>query len=300
MLRNLFRRVADLFAGSGEATDELFDDLEEVLIASDVSAKVSALIVGRLREAVREQRVKTVDGVRQILRGQLTEMLARHVAPLILTAPTPPLLYLIVGVNGTGKTTTIAKLAARFQKQGKTVLLAAADTFRAAAIDQLQVWADRLGADLVRHQPGGDPAAVLFDSLRAAQARGTDVVIADTAGRLHTKRNLMEELKKISRVVERELGRPADETLLVLDATNGQNAMQQAAQFKEALPLSGIVLTKLDGTAKGGVILGICAEHQLPVRYIGIGERPEDLREFDADEFVEAMLGQNDSSEASA
>ena len=179
MLKNLFRRVADLFAGSGEATDELFDELEEVLIASDVSAKVSTLIVERLRQAVREQRVKTVDGVKGILRGQLAEMLARHTVPLITTAPTPPLLYLIVGVNGTGKTTTIAKLAARFQKQGKKVTLAAADTFRAAAIDQLQVWADRLGADLVRHQPGGDPAAVLFDSIRAAQARGSDIVIAD-------------------------------------------------------------------------------------------------------------------------
>ena len=290
MLRNLFRRVADLFAGSGEATDALFDELEEVLIASDVSAKVSALIVGRLREAVREEGVRTVDGVKEILRGQLAEMLARHVAPLTLTAPEAPLLYLIVGVNGTGKTTTIAKLAARFQKQGKTVLLAAADTFRAAAIDQLQVWADRLGADLVRHQPGGDPAAVLFDSIRAAQARGTDIVIADTAGRLHTKRNLMEELKKVSRVVERELGRPADETLLVLDATTGQNALTQAQQFQEATGLTGVVLTKLDGTAKGGTLLTISEELCLPIKLIGVGEKVEDLEDFDPQEFAGMLV----------
>jgi fused signal recognition particle receptor len=290
LLRNLFRRVADLFAGSGEATDALFDELEEVLIASDVSAKVSTLIVGRLREAVREQRVKTVDGVKQILRGQLAEMLARHVAPLTLTAPEAPLLYLIVGVNGTGKTTTIAKLAARFQKQGKTVLLAAADTFRAAAIDQLQVWADRLGADLVRHQPGGDPAAVLFDSIRAAQARGTDIVIADTAGRLHTKRNLMEELKKVSRVVERELGRPADETLLVLDATTGQNALTQVQEFQAATGLTGVVLTKLDGTAKGGTLLTISEELGLPIKLLGVGEKVEDLEDFDPQEFAGMMV----------
>jgi len=290
LLRNLFRRVADLFAGSGEATDALFDELEEVLIASDVSAKVSALIVGRLREAVREEGVRTVDGVKEILRGQLAEMLARHVAPLTLTAPEAPLLYLIVGVNGTGKTTTIAKLAARFQKQGKTVLLAAADTFRAAAIDQLQVWADRLGADLVRHQPGGDPAAVLFDSIRAAQARGTDIVIADTAGRLHTKRNLMEELKKVSRVVERELGRPADETLLVLDATTGQNALTQAQQFQEATGLTGVVLTKLDGTAKGGTLLTISEELCLPIKLIGVGEKVEDLEDFDPQEFAGMLV----------
>ncbi len=290
MLKNLFRRVADLFAGSGEATDELFDELEEVLIASDVSAKVSTLIVERLRQAVREQRVKTVEGVKEILRSQLAEMLERHTSPLTTVAPEAPLLYLIVGVNGTGKTTTIAKLTARFQKQGKKVMLAAADTFRAAAIDQLQVWADRLGADIVRHQPGGDPAAVLFDSIRAAKARGADIVIADTAGRLHTKKNLMEELRKVSRVAERELGRPADETLLVLDATTGQNALNQAQEFKEVTGLTGVVLTKLDGTAKGGTVLTITEEVGLPIKLIGIGEKTEDLVDFDPRAFAGMLL----------
>ena len=196
----------------------------------------------------------------------------------------------VVGVNGTGKTTTIAKLAAKFQKQKKTVMLAAADTFRAAAIDQLEVWAQRLGTEIVRHQPGGDPAAVLFDSIRAARARNVGVVIADTAGRLHTQRNLMEELKKVDRVVQKELGRAPDETLLVLDATTGQNALTQAQQFKEAIGLTGIVMTKLDGTAKGGMIITIAEEMQLPIKLIGVGEKAEDIEPFDPDKFVDALI----------
>ena len=290
MLRNLFRRVADLFAGSGEATDELFDELEEVLIASDVSAKVATQMVERLRKDVREQRARTVEAVKEVFRGEIAEMLSRHTAPLVMTAPEAPLVYLIVGVNGTGKTTTIAKLAYSFQQQGKKVLLAAADTFRAAAIDQLEVWAGRLGADLVRHQPGGDPAAVLFDSIRAARARGCDIVLADTAGRLHTKKHLMEELRKVARVVERELGRPADETLLVLDATTGQNALTQAQEFKEVTGLSGVVLTKLDGTAKGGSVLTITEELGLPVKLIGVGEKQGDLEVFDPTRFAEMLV----------
>ncbi len=290
MLRNLFRRVSDLFAGAGEATDELFDELEEVLIASDLSARVATLIVERLRAAVREQRVRTVDGVREALRTLIAQMLSEHAAPLAAQASEPPLLYLIVGVNGTGKTTTIAKLAARFQKQKRSVMLAAADTFRAGAIDQLEVWAQRLGTEIVRHQPGGDPAAVLFDSIRAARARNIGVVIADTAGRLHTKRNLMEELKKVDRVVQKELGRAPDETLLVLDATTGQNALNQAQEFKEAIGLTGIVMTKLDGTAKGGMIITIAEEMQLPIKLIGVGEKAEDLRDFDPKEFAGWLL----------
>ena len=290
MLRNLFRRVSDLFAGAGEVTDELFDELEEVLIASDLSGRVAALIVERLRAAAREQRIRTADGVRGALRSLITDMLAAHAAPLATQAAEPPLLYLVVGVNGTGKTTTIAKLAARYQKQKKSVLLAAADTFRAAAIDQLEVWAQRLGADIVRHQPGGDPAAVLFDSIRAARARNTDIVIADTAGRLHTKRNLMEELKKMDRVVRKELGRAPDETLLVLDATTGQNALTQAQEFKEATGLTGVVMTKLDGTAKGGMIITIAEEMQLPIKLIGVGEKAEDLQDFSPQEFAGWLL----------
>jgi len=290
VLRNLFRRVSDLFAGAGEATDELFDELEEVLIASDLSARVATLIVERLRAAVRDQRVRTADGVREALRALIAQMLSEHAAPLVVDAPEPPLLYLIVGVNGTGKTTTIAKLAARFQKQKKSVMLAAADTFRAAAIEQLEVWAQRLGTEIVRHQPGGDPAAVLFDSIRAARARSINIVIADTAGRLHTKRNLMEELKKMDRVVRKELGRAPHETLLVLDATTGQNALTQAQEFKEAIGLTGVVMTKLDGTAKGGMIITIAEEMQLPIKLIGVGEKADDLRDFDPKEFAGWLL----------
>ncbi len=290
MLRNLFRRVGDLFAGAGDVTDELFDELEEVLIASDVSTRVTADITGLLREAVGEQRIRTAEEVRDLLRSHLAALLAEHSEPLATEAPAPPLFYLIVGVNGTGKTTTIAKIAARFQRQGRRVMLAAADTFRAAAIDQLAVWADRLKADLVRHQPGGDPAAVLFDSIQAARSRGADVVIADTAGRLHTQHNLMEELKKADRVVRRELGRAPDETLLVLDATTGQNALVQAQQFREAVGLTGVVLTKLDGTAKGGTLITIAEETGLPVKLIGTGEGLEDLADFDPQEFVGWLL----------
>jgi fused signal recognition particle receptor len=290
LLRNLFRRVTDLLSGPGEATDQLFDELEEVLIASDLSVRVAGLVVERLRREAGEQRTRTAVGVRAALRAQLGAMLAQHAVPLVLVAPEPPLLYLIVGVNGTGKTTTIAKLAARFQRQGRSVLLAAADTFRAAAIEQIAVWAERLGTELVRHQPGGDPAAVLFDGIRAARAREVDVVIADTAGRLHTKRNLMEELKKVDRVVRRELGRAPDETLLVLDATTGQNALVQAREFKQAIGVTGVVMAKLDGTAKGGMIITIAEEMQLPVKLIGVGEKVDDLRDFSAQEFASWLL----------
>ena len=290
MLGNLFRRVSDLFAGAAQVDDALLDELEEVLIASDVSIAVASQIMERLREQAREHRLRTAEDVRSGLRSQVFELLSRHAAGLVLEPPTSPLLYLIVGVNGTGKTTTIAKLAARLQRQGRKVLLAAADTFRAAAIDQLAVWADRLGADLVRHQPGGDPAAVLFDAIRAARARDADVVLADTAGRLHTKRNLMEELSKIGRVVDRELGRAPDEVLLVLDATTGQNAVTQARSFQEAVGVTGTVMTKLDGTAKGGTLITIAEELGLPVKLIGVGEGLDDLEDFDPQEFAASLF----------
>lgn len=290
MLRRLFRQVSDLFSGAGEVTDDLFDELEEVLIASDVSASLSAEIASLLRDAAREKSIRTADQVRDLLRAHIAGVLDEHAAPLALEAAGPPLFYLVVGVNGTGKTTTIAKLGARFQREGKRVLLAAADTFRAAAIDQLQVWADRLGADMVRHQPGGDPAAVVFDSIEAARARGTDVVIADTAGRQHTQHNLMEELRKVDRVARRELGRAPDETLLVLDATTGQNALVQAQVFRDAIGLTGIVLTKLDGTAKGGTLITLAQELGLPVKLIGVGEKLEDLHDFDPQEYAAGLL----------
>jgi fused signal recognition particle receptor len=290
MLRGLFRQVSDLFSGAGEVTDDLFDELEEALIASDVSATLSAEIVSLLRDAARERGIRTADEVRDLLRAHIAGVLDEHAAPLALEAAAPPLFYLVVGVNGTGKTTTIAKLGARFQRREKKVLLAAADTFRAAAIDQLQVWADRLGADIVRHQPGGDPAAVVFDSIEAARARGTDVVIADTAGRQHTQHNLMEELRKVDRVARRALGRAPDETLLVLDATTGQNALVQAQVFRDAIGLTGIVLAKLDGTAKGGTLITLAQELGLPVKLVGVGEKLEDLHDFDPQEYASALL----------
>ncbi len=228
--------------------------------------------------------------MRDLLRAHIAGVLDEHAAPLALDTANPPLFYLVVGVNGTGKTTTIAKLGARFQRHGKKVLLAAADTFRAAAIDQLQVWADRIGAEIVRHHPGGDPAAVVFDSIQAARSRGLGVVIADTAGRQHTHHNLMEELRKVDRVARRELGRAPDETLLVLDATTGQNALAQTRVFRDAIGLTGIVLTKLDGTAKGGTLITLADELGLPVKLIGVGEKLDDLRDFDPQEYAAGML----------
>jgi len=290
VLRNLFRHVTDLLAGSGEITDEMFDELEEMLIVSDVKADLAGETVDLLRQAVADRGVRTPEEVRDLLRAHIVGLLDEHSSPLKVEAVEPPLFYLIVGVNGTGKTTTIAKLGARFQREGKKVILAAADTFRAAAIEQLGVWADRLGADIVKHQPGGDPAAVVFDSIQAARARGADVVIADTAGRLHTQRNLMEELRKVDRVARRGLGREPDETLIVLDATTGQNALVQAQVFRDAIGLTGIVMTKLDGTAKGGTLITVAEELGLPVKLIGVGEGMDDLKDFDPQEYAAALL----------
>jgi len=290
VLRNLFRHVTDLLAGSGEITDEMFDELEEMLIVSDVKADLAGETVDLLRQAVADRGVRTPEEVRDLLRAHIVGLLDEHSSPLKVEAVEPPLFYLIVGVNGTGKTTTIAKLGARFQREGKKVILAAADTFRAAAIEQLGVWADRLGADIVKHQPGGDPAAVVFDSIQAARARGADVVIADTAGRLHTQRNLMEELRKVDRVARRGLGREPDETLIVLDATTGQNALVQAQVFRDAIGLTGIVMTKLDGTAKGGTLITVAEELGLHVKLIGVGEGMDDLKDFDPQEYAAALL----------
>lgn len=290
MLRNLFRHVTDLLTGGSPVTDQLFDELEEVLIASDVSARIAANTVALVRQASNDRGVRTADGVKDLLRAHIAGLLDEHAAPLVTEAPAPPLFYLVVGVNGTGKTTTIAKLAARFQRQGRRVMLVAGDTFRAAAIDQLAVWAERLKAELIRSQPGGDPAAVMFDSIQAARARGTDVVIADTAGRLHTQRNLMDELRKCDRVVRRELGRAPDETLLILDATTGQNALVQAQVFRDAIGVTGLVMAKLDGTAKGGTLITVAEELGLPVKLIGVGEKLDDLRDFDPQEYAAELL----------
>jgi fused signal recognition particle receptor len=292
MFRGLFKKIDRLITGRGRIDDDLYDELEELLVQSDVSIHTTTRIVDELRQATRRNRLNTPDEVRAHLREELVTILQAPDGDLRRGA-TSPTVYLIVGVNGTGKTTTIAKLAHRLKSEGRRVLLAAADTFRAAAIDQLEIWANRVGVELIKHHEGADPAAVVYDALRAAKARGVDTLIIDTAGRLHTRVNLMAELNKIGRVVERELGRPADEILLVLDGTVGQNAISQAKSFAESLPVTGIVLTKLDGTARGGVVITVKDELQIPIKLIGTGEKMTDLELFRADRFVEALFAED-------
>jgi fused signal recognition particle receptor len=267
----------------------VFDGLEEALIEADVGVHTATRLVSDLREATRRLRLSTPEAVRQHLRDAITAILENPAAGF-RWSPDPPTLCLVVGVNGTGKTTSIGKLADMMRRQGKRVVLAAADTFRAAAIDQIEVWANRAGVDLIRHREGADPAAVVFDAVQAARARNADLVIADTAGRLHTKTNLMEELKKVARVAERAIERSPDEILLVLDATLGQNTVNQARSFAEALAVTGIVLTKLDGTARGGVIVTVADELKLPIKFAGTGEKPSDFAPFSPREFVAALF----------
>ncbi len=276
----------------GKIDEDLFDELEEVLVLSDVGVSASEYLVEKLRESVKKQHLTDSAEVREALKTVMEEELDGE-ASLHLT-PTPAVV-LVIGVNGVGKTTTIGKLAANLKAEGKSVLVAAADTFLAAAIEQLEIWADRAGVEMVKHQEGADPAAVIFDALQAGKARGIDVILCDTAGRLHNKKNLMDELGKISRVIDRELPDSARENLLVLDATTGQNAVVQAKQFKEAAGLTGIVLTKLDGTARGGVVLAIKQELGIPVKYIGVGEQIDDLQPFDSKAFVDALFAQEET-----
>lgn len=282
-------QVNSVLHGFSKVDDSVYDDLEEVLVAADVGVPTAEYLIGRLRERVRAEKVSDPDGVRSALQHVMAEELQGDTA---LHLTTKPSVILVVGVNGVGKTTTIGKLAASLTAGGQKVLLAAADTFRAAAAEQLQIWADRAGTQMVRQQEGSDPAAVLFDALAAAKARDCDVVIGDTAGRLHNRKNLMDELGKISHVVDRELPGCARENLLVVDATTGQNAIAQARAFGEAAGLTGVVLTKLDGTARGGVIFAIRHELGLPVKFIGVGEGIDDLQPFDAEEFVAALFAE--------
>jgi fused signal recognition particle receptor len=292
-------RLAKLFGGKKEIDPKIVDEMEEVLITADVGVKTTGKILERLRERMSRNELSDSDRVWAALREEGRTILGTSPGGVKVTSK--PTVILVVGVNGVGKTTTIGKLASRFHDEGKKVILAAGDTFRAAAVLQLEVWGRRVGVPVVKGKERADPGAVIFDAIKKAKDEGADVVIADTAGRLHTKTPLMEELKKVARTVEKALdGRQPDETLLVLDSTNGQNAIQQVQMFREALPLTGIVLTKLDGTAKGGVILGIVDEHQIPVRYIGIGERVEDLREFEAQSFVEALFAKPDDESMAA
>jgi fused signal recognition particle receptor len=289
----LIARLAKLF-GSRQAIDEnLLEEIEEVLLTSDIGVKTSERMLAKLREQMSSGELTDADGVWKSLRQLAIDVLSVPANPIELA--NKPSLILIVGVNGAGKTTTIGKLAARYAGSGRKVLLAAGDTFRAAAVFQLEVWGKRVNCPVVTGKEGADPGAVIFEAVKRAQAEGYDLVIADTAGRLHTKVPLMEELKKVDRTTQKALGgRSADEILLVLDATTGQNAVQQMHMFREALQVSGVVLTKLDGTAKGGMILGIVDEHRIPVRFIGLGERIEDLREFEAVSFVEALFAKPD------
>lgn len=269
--------------------EELFEDLEEVLITADVGVNTSLAIIEELRQKVKENKVNEVSEVRELLKEVLRQVLTSTESSKLNIEPSPAII-LVVGVNGVGKTTTIGKLSSRLKSEGKKVLIAAGDTFRAAAIEQLQEWGNRAGVDIIAHQEGSDPAAVIFDGIQAAKARKTDVLICDTAGRLHNKKNLMNELSKIFRVVEREYPDARREVLLVVDATTGQNAVSQAKVFKEACDITGIVLTKLDGTAKGGVVLAVQSELNVPVKLVGVGEKIDDLQDFDPVSFVEAIF----------
>jgi len=283
--------LARVLRGRTRIDDDLLDDLEEVLFEADVGVAACERILEGLRRRVREDRIREVDGIRGALREEILEILGGGPEPVYRPGGASTRVILVAGVNGAGKTTTIGKLAGRFRQEGLNVVIAAADTFRAAAIEQLAVWADRAGAHLVKQEIGSDAAAVAFDAFQSARAKGADVLLVDTAGRLHTKRNLMEELRKVRRVLERQDPGAPHECLLVIDGVTGQNGLVQAREFNEALGLSGIVLTKLDGTAKGGVVLAVNEELGIPVRLVGVGEGIDDLQDFDPVAFTDALLG---------
>jgi len=282
---NLTERVDELVENTAVIDDDFYEELTDILLLSDVGVKASTEIIEELRSRVEEKKIKDAATARQMFKDLLTEE---------MNIPRPPLgwpmVMFVVGVNGVGKTTTIGKLALRFQEIGRSVMLAAADTFRAAADEQLAVWAERANVQLIRHQPGSDPAAVVFDAVQAAKARGIDLLIVDTAGRMHNKKNLMDELGKMRRIIDREYPEATVRCMLVLDATTGQNGINQAKMFKEAVEINGIILTKLDGTAKGGVAIAIRRELNVPVWYIGVGEGIDDLQAFEAKQFTEALF----------
>jgi fused signal recognition particle receptor len=287
---SLVGRIDALLLGKKEIDAVTLEELEEILITADIGLKTTVELVRGLENRLRRDELKDATALRSSLKEEILARIVPYAVPLDTSSHTP-FVILVVGVNGVGKTTTIGKLAGKFSQEGKKVLIAAADTFRAAAVDQLAVWAERSGVDLVRHKEGGgDPSAVVFDACKAAVARQTDILIVDTAGRLHTKVNLMEEMKKIRRVIDREIPGAPHETLLVLDAATGQNAISQARLFKDAAGVTGLVLTKLDGTAKGGIVVAVSHEFALPVRYIGVGESIDDLRDFNPKEFTDALF----------
>lgn len=282
-------RVDEVLKSYTKVDEELLEDLEEVLITADVGVNTTMEIMEKLEDAIRSKKITDPQDVREELKSIVEEILSKDDTKLDVSHS--PTIILMVGVNGVGKTTTIGKLAYRYKSEGKKVLLAAGDTFRAAAIDQLEVWANRCNVDLIKHQEGADPGAVIFDAIKASKARGIDVLICDTAGRLHNKSNLMNELGKVFKIVDREYPEAKKEVLLVVDATTGQNAVSQAKSFKQVCDITGLVLTKLDGTAKGGVILAVKSEVDVAVKLIGVGEQMEDLQDFDAKSFVDALFG---------
>ncbi len=284
----LSNTLGSVFSGFSEIDDDFYDELEECLILADLGVETATKATDCLRKAVKEQHLKTTEEAKTALKQILVEMLS--VGDTALKLDTMPSVILVIGVNGVGKTTTIGKIATQLVKDGKDVLLVAGDTFRAAAADQLEIWAGRSGASIVRQHEGADPASVVYDGIQSAKAKGSDVIIIDTAGRLHNKQNLMNELNKISRIVERELPNAAREVLLVLDGTTGQNGLIQAKQFKEIAGVTSIALTKLDGTAKGGIVIAVADTLQIPVKFVGVGEKAEDLMPFEAQPFVEALL----------
>ncbi len=296
--KSLFGSLGNIARGFSKVDDDLFDEFEETLIMADVGVNTSLEIMDRLRDKVKEEKIKepmeAVETLKTIMAGMIDD------EDSALKTNTKPSVILVIGVNGVGKTTSIAKIAHYLKGQGKKVVLGAADTFRAAAIDQLMMWADRVGVDIIKQSEGADPASVVFDTIAAAKSRGADVIICDTAGRLHNKKNLMNELEKISRVIARELPDADKEVLLVLDATTGQNALNQAKEFKAAAEITGIVLTKLDGTAKGGIIFAVKNELSVPVKFIGVGEGMDDMQPFDGKQFVEAIFSKDDEQEGAS
>ena len=281
-------KINNVFSHFRKVDEDLLEELEEALIMSDVGMDTSLKIIGNLRDRIKKEKIEDEEGVKSALREEMQKML--DIEDNSLKLETTPSVILVVGVNGVGKTTSIGKIANRLKKDGKKVVIAAADTFRAAAVEQLEIWANRVGCDMVKKEEGSDPASVVFDAIKIAKEKQADVLICDTAGRLHNKKYLMDELAKINKIINKELPDASKETLLVLDGTTGQNAILQVKAFKETVDITGLILTKLDGTAKGGVAIGIVAENQIPIKYIGVGEQIDDMEKFNSEDFVNAII----------
>lgn len=286
---SLNNKINNVFSNFRKVDEELLEELEEILIMSDIGVETSTEIISRLRNRIKLEKISDEEGVKTALKQEIQAILDKVANNLELK--TTPAVILVVGVNGVGKTTSIGKIANNLKKQGKKVVVAAADTFRAAAVEQLEIWANRAGVDIVKRQEGSDPASVVYDAIKITKEKNADVLICDTAGRLHTKKYLMDELLKIGKVIEKELPGASKETLMVIDATTGQNAIIQVKAFKEVVPITGLILTKLDGTAKGGVVIGIVNENSIPVNFVGVGEKIDDMEVFNSEEFVNAIIG---------